>query len=223
MPTVTALLAQPRKRSIIHLFLDGEAAFDLHRKVAQEAGLFIGLELSVEQVQEIQQRDAYFRALDAAYRFLAHRTRSEAEVRTRLSRGKIAPDLMEQVVAKLKQQRFLDDVEFARQWAERRAVRSPRSRAVVRWELRTKGVEAGIIEETVESLDDEEAAYTAGLRRASRLTTQDYQEFRKLLWDFLIRRGFRYDVTGRAVERLWQELRPSPAPENERAGTPEVQ
>ena len=223
MPTVTALLTQPRKRSYIHLFLDGEAAFDLHRKVAQEVGLFVGLELSVEQVQEIQQLDAYFRALDAAYRFLAHRTRSEAEVRTRLSRGKIAPDLVDQVVARLKQQRFLDDVEFARQWAERRAVQSPRSRAVVRWELRTKGVEADIIEETVESLDDDAAAYTAGLRRASRLASLDYQEFRKRLWDFLMRRGFRYDVTGRAVERLWQELRPNPAPENDPVETPEFQ
>lgn len=223
MPTVTALLAQPRKRTNIHLFLDGEPAFDLHRKVAEEAGLFVGLDLSVEQVQELQQRNAYFRALDAAYRFLAHRTRSEAEVRTRLARGKIAPDLMEQVVAKLKQQRFLDDVEFARQWAERRAVQSPRSRAVVRWELRTKGVEAGVIEEVLESLDDDEAAHTAGQRKASRLTSRDYQEFRKLLWDFLMRRGFRYDVTGRAVERLWRELRPDPAPENDLAGTPEVQ
>lgn len=208
MPVVTALLSQPRKRTNLHLFLDGEAAFDLHRKVAEEAGLFIGLELSPEQVEQLQQQDAYFRALDAAYRFLSYRTRSEAEVRTRLARRKFAAEFIDRVIARLKEQRFLDDAEFARQWAEHRSARNPKSRSMVRWELRRKGVAAGIIDEAVAPLDDEAAAYTAGQRRAARMAALQYPEFRKRLWDFLMGRGFRYDVTGRAVERLWQEFGP---------------
>ena len=125
------------------------------------------------------------------------------------------------MVAKLKEQRFLDDVAFAQQWAENRGTHSPRSRTMVRSELRLKGVAPEIAQTAVEDLDDAEAAYQAGSRRSLRIKTADYQEFRRRLWDFLRRRGFSYDVTSRAVERLWREREGNSPSETDCLDTPE--
>lgn len=205
MSVITALLPPPRQRGVVNLFLDGALAFTLHRSVVREAGLFVGQELSSEEVSSLMEREAFQSGLDAAYHFLAHRPRSEAEVRTRLRRRKVEASLIDRVVAKLKEQRFLDDVAFAQQWAENRASHSPRSRAMVRSELRLKGVAPEVVQSAVEDLDDAGAAYEAGSRRSLRIKAADYQEFRKRLWDFLRRRGFSYDVTSRTVEQLWSE------------------
>ncbi|HLC30641.1 MAG TPA: regulatory protein RecX [Dehalococcoidia bacterium] len=205
MPAITALLPPPHRRGVVDLFLDGTLAFTLHRSVAQEARLFIGRELSQDDILALRDQEAFQSGLDAAYRFLAYRPRSESEVRTRLRRRKFEAGLIDRVVAKLKEQRFLDDVAFAQQWTENRATHSPRSRAMVRSELRLKGVAPEIAQTAVEDLDDAEAAYEAGGRRSLRIKAADYQEFRKRLWDFLRRRGFSYDVTSRVVERLWRE------------------
>ncbi|MBI2887869.1 MAG: regulatory protein RecX [Chloroflexi bacterium] len=205
MPTVTALIPQPRRRGRLTLFLDGTVAFQLHRILAREVGLFIGQELTPEGVQALQEREAFLSALDTAYRFLASRPRSEAEVRLRLRRGKIPGELADRVVERLKEQRLLDDEAFARQWAEQRAVASPRSRSLVRWELRQKGIGLEQAQQAVEELDDAEAAYQAGFRRGSRFKAGDYQAFRQVLWDFLRRRGFGYGVIAATIERLWRE------------------
>ena len=205
MPTITALLPKVRRRYTLDLYLDGAFALSLHRTLAQEASLFVGRELSPEEATFLTEREGFRSALDAAYRFLAYRPRSEAEVRGRLRRRKVDPGLIEQAVAKLKDQRLIDDAAFAHQWTENRAGHSPRGRKLVRWELRQKGIESELADEATAELDDEAAAYQAAARRASRGTAGDYQTFRKRLSDFLLRRGFGYDVAARTVERLWRE------------------
>ena len=205
MPTVTALLPQPRRKDRVNLFLDSAFAFPLHKKLAQEAGLFIGQELAEADIRALEHQATLRFALDIAYRFLALRPRTEAEIRTRLRRGRVAAELTERVVARLKEQRLLDDVAFAHQWAEHRAASSPRSRSLVRHELQLKGIGQELAQEAVLELDDEEAAYQAGARRVTRLKVQDHQEFRKRLWDFLRRRGFGYNVITITIERLWRE------------------
>ena len=86
MPVVTALLSLPRRRNVLNLFLDGALAFTLHRSVALEARLFIGLELSQDDILALRDQEAFQSGLDAAYRFLACRPRREAEVRPPLRR-----------------------------------------------------------------------------------------------------------------------------------------
>ena len=59
-------------------------------------------------------------AFDVAWRFLAHRDRTETEVRRNFARKRIDPALVEEVVAALLEGRYLDDAAFARRFAEDR-------------------------------------------------------------------------------------------------------
>jgi len=59
----------------------------------------------------------------------------------------------------------------------------------------------------IETVDDDESAYQAALRKARNLPLSDYQSFRRRLGEYLKRRGFGYGVINHTVERIWQEQR----------------
>ena len=148
---------------------------------------------------------AYLRAKEVAFRFLAYRARSESEVRQRLRR-RHGPQVIDEVIATLKQQGYLDDASFARQWRNQRERLRPRGQRALRQELLRLGVSAEAVKEALEDFDDADNAYRAGQTLASRLTETGYTKFRQRLWSHLQRRGFDSAVIGDTVGRLWREL-----------------
>jgi regulatory protein len=140
--------------------------------------------------------------------YLGYRPRSEAEVRQRLHRRGFNDDVVDKVIIGLKERRLIDDVAFAQYWRDNRLSFRPRSRRLIKLELRQKGVAAETANEVVEGLDDESAAYEVGLKKARVLSGLDYREFHRYLSDHLRRRGFDYEIIRSAVARLWQEQQP---------------
>ena len=99
----------------------------------------------------------------------------------------------------------MDDEAFATAWRDSRINSRPRSAALIRRELLSRGVSQEVAERAVEDLDEDEAAYNAARRTADRLGTAEYLAFRRKLWGYLQRRGFSQSITRRTVDRLWEE------------------
>ncbi len=202
---ITALKAQKRNQNQISVFLDGKFSFGLARIVA--AWLQVGQELTSEQIAKLQAQDnvevAYLKALN----FLSYRPRSEAEVKKRLEKhGYLEADI-ETILQRLRENRFVQDSEFAQQWIENRSTFRPRSRRVLAMELRQKGVGEETIQDALtDAEDDEELAYQAAVSRLQRYENLDWETFRKKLGGFLLRRGFTYGTVSPVIRRLWEEL-----------------
>ena len=205
MRTITAIKAQRRGRDRASIFLDGSFAFSLGRGVVEERGLHLGQVLSDSQVGELMGADLFGRCLNAALRLLSYRPRSEAELRARLSR-RFVRETIEGVILQLRARQMIDDVAFAAFWREERESFSPRSKRLLRVELRHKGIDPEVIDEVLDGINDEESAYRAAQRRGRTLAKEDYETFRRKLGAFLSRQGFSYEVVNRTIERLWQEL-----------------
>jgi regulatory protein len=148
----------------------------------------------------------YQRCLDAASRYLGYRPRSVFEVKTRLRQRGFDQPTIEAVLRELGRNGSLDDLAFASFWRDNRQSFSPRSGLLLGRELRAKGVAKGVVTEVVSGLDEEDSAYRAAVKRATRLDRTDFTDFRARLTPFLRRRGFSYQVIERAVRRLWDEL-----------------
>jgi len=206
MKTVTAIEAQKRGGDRVNVFLDGAFAFSLEMDVVAEKGLRLGQALSPWQIEELERADLFHKCFKAALRLLSYRPRSEAEIRVRL-RPRFEPETMDRVLLRLKERRLVDDTAFAQFWRENRESFSPRSKRLLKLELRRKGIEAGLAEEAVGGIDDEESALRAAQGRLRPLAQEDYETFRRKLFAFLRRRGFSYEVAERTVQRLWQEAR----------------
>lgn len=189
----------------LNIFLDGRFAFSLGAEVAAKENLQVGQELSSNQIESLTGSDEVQRCLEAAYRYLGYRPRSESEIRERMQRRGFAAETMDAVVIRLKEQALLDDEAFARFWKENRDSFRPRSRWLTGLELRRRGVGNSVIDQVVAGIDDEENAYRAALQKTRHGTPADYQSFRRRLGDYLRRRGFNYEVISHTLERIWQE------------------
>jgi len=212
MSTITALRAAKRTTERVNLFLDGRFTFSLEKDDVVRQKLEVGLELSQEKLAELTDAMQMGRCLDAAYRLLGYRPRSESEVRTRLQRRGFPPEHIAAAIGKLKERGLLDDREFARFWVENRAAFRPRSRGLTRSELLKKGVAEDAIRDVVSDMDETDAANRAAAIKARRLSGLEYREFRQRLGDFLRRRGFTYETIDRAVKHAWEERKKEDVP-----------
>ena len=210
MSKITRLAAGKSREKRVNVYLDGKYAFSLLAEVVLKEGLRVGQELSDSEQQRLTGVDRYQRCLNAAIRFLAYRPRSEAETRERLKKHGYSSDVTERALTRLKEQGLVDDTAFARFWKDNRESFSPRSRRLTRLELRKKGLDTDVIEQVVSEVDDSKSAYQAALSKARRLSSTDYQVFRRKLGDYLGRRGFNYGIIKETVDRVWKECEEVP-------------
>ena len=143
--------------------------------------------------------------LNAAYHCLSYRPRSEGEIRQCLHRRGFANEVAEKTIVKLRDQNLTDDFAFARFWKENRLSFRPKSKRLIKKELRDKKVAAEIIEQVTADIDDEEIAYKLGSSRMSALANLDYPGFYRRLSSYLTYRGFSYEVIKCTVALVWRE------------------
>jgi len=201
---ITALETQKRNRKRVSVFLDGEYAFGL---AAEEATrLHIGQQLSDVEVEGLLEADRLQTVYQRALHFLSYRPRSVEEVRRNLTDKGFSEDAVEATLRRLEEAGLLDDREFARFWVEQRRDFRPRSIAMLRHELRQKGVPPAVISHALTDLDEDELAYETACRFAGRLSSLPLDEFRRKLNGYLARRGFPFSATKTAVNRLLSDL-----------------
>jgi regulatory protein len=205
MSKITCIKAAKGREKRVKVFLDGELALNLLAETALQGKLKVGQEIDPNRLQKLDNQDHLQRCLNAAFRLLGYRPRSEKELRQRLQRRGFDGEYLEKALARLKEQGFVDDIAFARFWKDNRETFSPRSRRMTKLELRRKGLSSDIIEQVIGEIDDGESAYRAAVKRAPRLAGTDYQEFRQRLGSYLGRRGFNYSVIEETTERIWKE------------------
>jgi len=212
--TISALSAQKRNPQRVNVYLDGEFAFGLARIVA--AWLSVGQVIDDAKIAQLKAEDEFEVAYQRALRLIRYRPRTESEIRQNLTRNETPEALQDMVVNRLKENRLLDDAAFAQTWVENRSELRPRSRRALAHELGRRGVDRSLVDESLAHIDDNEMAYQAAQRRAPKFKDLEWPDFRLKLFRFLAQRGFNYEASREAIERVWQELnaeRPIPGDE----------
>ena len=146
------------------------------------------------------------RARNNAYALLRQRPRSEHEIRERLKLKGYGEAIVEEIVELLKKAGDIDDARFAGLWVESRMHMNPAGDVVLKHELKAKGVSDSIIEATLtekaEKFDEYEVALSMAKERFERFKKLDRQKAMKRVYDFLLRRGFKYDTVRGIIEAL---------------------
>ena len=205
--TITALQAVPGKAGRLQLYLDGRLAREIGAFTAAAQQLRPGQYLSAAALATLVGTEEREAAMAAALRLLGQRARSVAGLRTRLLRRDYSPAVVERIVARLKELRYLDDAAFAQRWVETRQRTSPRGAALLQRELRQHGIADHVAEQAVASAagDSYAQASRAAAPRLARLARADFETFARRLGGFLTRRGFPASVVYAVVRDLWQE------------------
>lgn len=211
--TITALKAQQKNPQRVNVYLDGEFAFGLSRIVA--AWLRVGQSLTTERVAELLEEDRAERLYQRALHYLSFRPRSELEVNQYLLAHEKDERVRGRVLARLKDNGWLNDQQFAAQWVENRVTFRPRGKKALLLELRQRGIKTDVIDQALEELDESELAYQAAQKVMVRYQGLDKRTFQRKLYEALIRRGFSYEVVQPTIHRCWQESHQNPEMEQE--------
>ena len=149
---------------------------------------------------------AVAKAKNNAYALLRSRPRSEYELRDRLRLKGYEDQVVETVIASLRLTGSVDDVKFAKFWVESRMHMNPVGDVILRHELKAKGVQDPIIESALEdkakNYDEHKLALDMAEERFRRLEKLDRRKAAKRLYDFLLRRGFKYDTVRGIIEEM---------------------
>lgn len=204
MAKITGIEPVRKNPNRVNIYLDGRLAFDLAGIVA--AWLRPGQDLDEAHIASLQADDSRELAFQRSLDFLSYRGRSEAEIRRHLRKHRVPVEVVEQTLARLRSTHLADDAQFARAWVENRTSFRPRSRRVLSWELKQKGIPAEAAESALAGLDEAALAKEAGRKQAARIHELDWREFRARLSAYLARRGFSSEIVASTVSELWSEV-----------------
>lgn len=158
--------------------------------------------------------DKFNKLYNSALKFLSFRSRSEKEVREYLVKKVVDGEEVEEVekiinliIEKLKEHKFLDDNEFAKQWIESRMRFKPRSKKLLLLELKQKGISEELIESQISNFqfqmpNDLETAQKLVEKKIAKYKELSRQEIYQKLGGFLARKGFDWDTTKQAIDDI---------------------
>jgi regulatory protein len=146
----------------------------------------------------------YEKTLARAFNLLAAKPRSVAELRERLLEKPWAEEeVVQRVLTRLQDLGYLNDQQYAEQFANSRLTLKPIGRSRLRRDLQRKKLSSTVINQALEDVYTEtseesliEQAIAKRVRLRGKPTTRE--ESKKLL-DYLLRQGFGYDLAMRKV------------------------
>lgn len=203
---ITDISLQARDNNRVNVSVDGVYSFSLDITQVTDLSLKVGRELSDGELEKLQEESQFGKLYMRALEYCLRRPHSVKEVRDYLWR-KTQPTLRKsqtgmnnpvayservasRVLSKLQQKAYVDDEAFARWWVENRQLSKGVSRRKLTAELRSKGIHADIIAQTLEKTDrtDEQE-----LRKVIAKKHRRYAGDRQKFVQYLVRQGFSYD------------------------------
>ena len=150
------------------------------------------------------------RTFDRAIRLLSYKWRSIAELRERLLEKNWTNDeIVDDVIAKLEEYGYLNDEQFAKDFAASKIRQKPQGKRVLRQKLAFKKIPKETAETALEKVFEEtpEADLVeAAIKKRVRLKGKpETREDTKKFYDFLLRQGFSYDLVSSKMREIGKE------------------
>ncbi|OGE64611.1 hypothetical protein A3J13_01270 [Candidatus Daviesbacteria bacterium RIFCSPLOWO2_02_FULL_36_8] len=214
---ITSVEPQKKNPKRFNIFLDGVFVFGADEDLVVDYRLIIGKEITPSDLEKLLKGSEIGKLMERMYRLFNIRQRSEKEVREYIrnlsfkrklkDREEISEFATNSLIEKLQKKGMLNDLEFARSWMEARGKKFGINR--IKQELYKKGINREIIEEVMNSefrvQNSETVAENQLERKLERWKNLKPMEFRKKAFDFLLRRGFEYEIVKNIVEKIMEK------------------
>lgn len=209
---ITAISVQAKNNDRVNVSVDGSYRFSLDIFQVGDLGLKVGKEYSEAELIALETESQFGKLYTRALEYTMMRPHSSREIRDYLwrktrttkyksrsgevkDRAGVSTELTDRVYQRLNERGYIDDEKFARYWVENRNMTKGASRRKLANELRTKGVETGIIDAALAETDRDDQQELQKIITKKRARYPDEQK----LIAYLLRQGFSYDDVKSAV------------------------
>lgn len=142
--------AEPRRRGLVQLFLDGEAAVKLDAQVFLQSGLKPGDQVSDQELFELIQASDARRAQEKALYLLGYRNYSKRELTEKIARTAASREAAQAAAGRMEELGLIDDRRFGEDYARELFSRKGYGARRAAQELRRKGLDQELVQELVE-------------------------------------------------------------------------
>lgn len=197
MLKITNIKQQVKRQDRYSIFIDGKYCFSLSENELMQSGIRLNKEYTSLELGHLKQTavmdKAYMRSLD----MLSRRARSEWELRDYLKRKEYEPEIINQIISRLKNMKYIDDYNFAKSWVDNRRLLKATSKRKLTQELKQKRVEQSVIDKVLAEDETDEKSVIKDLI-AKKRTQSRYKDDQKLI-AYLLRQGFSYSDVKDAI------------------------
>ncbi len=196
---IDSVASKPDRAGRYLIRFENGTTMRLYRQTVEDYGLYAGLELSQEQMQQLRTDAGSMSAKMRAVRIVAASNVSEDDLRQRLIRKGEDPEQAEQAVEWMSDLKLIDDRQTANQLVSRCIARGY-GIAKAKQVLYEKRIPREYWQEALEDYPDQSETILSFLR--SRLGADADERQRKRATDALLRRGHSYSEIRSAMRQL---------------------
>ncbi len=211
MPVISKIQPQKRSANRRSVYLDGAFAFGCNLNVVAKFRLREGMQLTAEQIAEIQRGEVRQECFDAAMRSLESRLHGRSELKKKLMRKEWGEPVIDGVLDDLQRLGYIDDERFAKTMATSAAHYKHHGRRRAFMELLRRGVKGDVanraLDDVYDQSDSTAVARELAQKQAARLKKLEPMVARRRLVGMLQRRGFDYDAIKPVVDEVIGEMR----------------
>ncbi len=217
---ITSVEPQKKNPHRFNIFLDGQFAFGADEDLVVERRLVVGKEINKDDMEKLLSEAEVGKLVERVYGLLNVRYRSEREIRDYLKnlsfkrklkeQDELSEVVVEALIEKLKIRDLINDVRFAREWVEARRKSKKKGINALKAELFQKGINREIVDEVIgadktDEMSEENLAKESLEKKLRIWKSLPEAEFKQKAIQFLMRRGFNYDIAKQVVENSIKE------------------
>lgn len=204
--TITSVTALKRPKHRYQISF-GSYTLEVHEDVLIKYRMMKGAVFTRAELEEIVLADERQRAYGDALLALSRKMRTSYEITMRLGEKGWGPDVVNEVIKRLTEERLIDDAVYAQEWAHQRVRSRGKGKMWVRHELRQKGVEKPLIEEALGMVSEEEEMSSARelAFKKWRSVTGEMQDRKRKTGAFLMRRGYSGSLVSKVLRSIIEE------------------
>jgi regulatory protein len=209
MAIITKITTQQKNQDRYNIFMDygkGEVfAFSVDENVLIKYQLKKGLELDEFSLMEIHYHDDIQKAYNSAISYLARRIRSEKEIKDYLLKKEMEEPVIQEVIHKLIEQKYIDDREYAFAYVRTQINTTDKGPGLIGIELKERGIDQRYIGNALEQY-----TFELQVEKTTILSEKFFQKYSKdskrvlkqKLENLLVRKGYSFEVINMAQSTI---------------------
>ncbi|GGG94647.1 recombinase RecX [Polaribacter pacificus] len=144
-------------------------------------------------------------------RYCVYQDRCHQEIEKKLSEFTLIPEARDQIIFHLLEHNFLNEERFSKSFARGKFNIKKWGKTIIVNELKRREVSAYNIKTALNEIDEEtylKTLYELAEKRHQLRKEKDWYAHKKKLVDFLIRKGYEYDLIFKVVDELLNDSKP---------------
>ena len=204
--TITKIERQKKNKQRFSLYSEDKFIVGISEQSLLEFNIYSGIDLSEDDLIKIEQKEKFIAIREQAWRFLARRMHSRKELRDKLITKEHKQEDIDTILSELENKNYLNDTSFTRQMISEELNLRKSGPLLIKNKLLKKGVENTLISSLINELYDEHLQYQNcqyfANKKLSSLKSSNDRSTKTKLGNFLIQKGFPWDMCNRVIAEL---------------------